>query len=145
MAQLPAGSETLLGIFDLRGFRNRNADLGFVRFLVRAPSVEGVPRVMTWGLETRSEASLTAVIPSLTPPTICRHRCCVQPNPFQTADQMLLLTILSHAPRDAAWRVVWKTVIYSLCSRAARHALCFNRSVLSSPGCNPARPVILRL
>jgi hypothetical protein len=35
MAQLPAGSETLLGIFDLRGFRNRNADLGFVRFLVR--------------------------------------------------------------------------------------------------------------
>ena len=35
MAQLPPGSETLLGIFDLRGFGNRNADLGFVRFLVR--------------------------------------------------------------------------------------------------------------
>ena len=38
MAQLPPGSETLLGIFDLRGFGNRNADLGFVRFLVPAPS-----------------------------------------------------------------------------------------------------------
>ncbi len=35
MAQLPPGSDTLLGIFDLRGFGNRNADLGFVRFLVR--------------------------------------------------------------------------------------------------------------
>ena len=42
MVQLPAGSETLLGIFDLRGFRNRNADLGFVRFLVSAaPSRKG--------------------------------------------------------------------------------------------------------
>jgi hypothetical protein len=35
IASLPEGGETLLGIFDLRGFGNRNADLGFVRFLVR--------------------------------------------------------------------------------------------------------------
>jgi len=34
LAQLPEGGDTLLGVFDLRGFRNRNADLGFVRFLV---------------------------------------------------------------------------------------------------------------
>lgn len=35
IASLPEGGETLVGIFDLRGFGNRNADLGFVRFLVR--------------------------------------------------------------------------------------------------------------
>lgn len=34
IAELPEGGETLVGIFDLRGFANRNADLGFVRFLV---------------------------------------------------------------------------------------------------------------
>lgn len=34
LAQLPPGNETLVGIFDLRGFASRNADLGFVRFLV---------------------------------------------------------------------------------------------------------------
>jgi hypothetical protein len=34
IAELPPGGETLVGIFDLRGFGNRNADLGFVRFLV---------------------------------------------------------------------------------------------------------------
>jgi len=32
--RLPEGQETFLGIFDLRGFTSRNADLGFVRFLV---------------------------------------------------------------------------------------------------------------
>jgi hypothetical protein len=31
---LPEGCETILGVFDLRSFRSRNADLGFVRFLV---------------------------------------------------------------------------------------------------------------
>lgn len=36
IAQLPEDCETILGIFDLRGFRTRNADFGFVRFLVRA-------------------------------------------------------------------------------------------------------------
>lgn len=35
IAELPPGGETLVGIFDLRGFGNRNADLGFIRFLVR--------------------------------------------------------------------------------------------------------------
>ena len=34
IAELPEGGETILGIFDLRGFGPRNADLGFVRFLV---------------------------------------------------------------------------------------------------------------
>lgn len=36
IAQLPPGNETLVGIFDLRGFGSKNADLGFVRFLVSA-------------------------------------------------------------------------------------------------------------
>ena len=31
---LPEGQDTFLGIFDLRGFTSKNADLGFVRFLV---------------------------------------------------------------------------------------------------------------
>jgi hypothetical protein len=31
---LPPGQDTLLGIFDLRGFTSANGDLGFVRFLV---------------------------------------------------------------------------------------------------------------
>jgi len=35
IAQLPPDGETILGIFDLRGFKTRNADFGFVRFLVR--------------------------------------------------------------------------------------------------------------
>ena len=35
MDSLPAGCETILGVFDLRNFSHRNADLGFVRFLVR--------------------------------------------------------------------------------------------------------------
>ena len=34
LAELPEGGETLLGVFDLRNFRHRNADLAFVRFLV---------------------------------------------------------------------------------------------------------------
>ena len=36
--ELDDDSETILGIFDLRGFGSRNADLGFVRFLVRTQS-----------------------------------------------------------------------------------------------------------
>lgn len=36
LAAMPPGTETILGIFDLRGFGHRNADLGFVRFLVRS-------------------------------------------------------------------------------------------------------------
>ncbi|KAK9821556.1 hypothetical protein WJX81_001198 [Elliptochloris bilobata] len=34
IARLSDDCETILGIFDLRGFRTRNADFGFVRFLV---------------------------------------------------------------------------------------------------------------
>lgn len=34
ISQMPENCETLLGIFDLRGFGHRNADFGFVRFLV---------------------------------------------------------------------------------------------------------------
>lgn len=34
LKQLPKGQETVLGIFDLQGFNNKNSDLGFVRFLV---------------------------------------------------------------------------------------------------------------
>lgn len=34
LERLPPGQDTLLGIFDLRGFTSRNTDLGFVRFLV---------------------------------------------------------------------------------------------------------------
>jgi hypothetical protein len=36
VASLPPDSETLVGIFDLRGFGPRNADLAFARFLVDA-------------------------------------------------------------------------------------------------------------
>ena len=32
--ELDDGGETILGIFDLRGFGTQNADFGFVRFLV---------------------------------------------------------------------------------------------------------------
>jgi CRAL/TRIO domain len=35
MERLPeTGQETILGIFDLRGFTSKNADLGFIRFMV---------------------------------------------------------------------------------------------------------------
>ena len=34
LASMEPGTETILGVFDLRGFGHRNADLGFVRFLV---------------------------------------------------------------------------------------------------------------
>lgn len=34
MERLPEGQDTMLGIFDLRGFTSKNADLGFVRFMV---------------------------------------------------------------------------------------------------------------
>ncbi len=37
IVQLPEDCETILGIFDLRGFKTRNADFGFVRFLVCNP------------------------------------------------------------------------------------------------------------
>lgn len=34
LSQLPPGGETFLGIFDLRGFQQKNGDLKFVKFLV---------------------------------------------------------------------------------------------------------------
>lgn len=34
MQAFTPGTETILGIFDLKGFSSKNADLGFVRFLV---------------------------------------------------------------------------------------------------------------
>ena len=34
LSQLPPGAERILGIFDLRGFKQKNGDLKFVRFLV---------------------------------------------------------------------------------------------------------------
>ena len=53
LAQLPEGGDTLLGVFDLRGFRNRNADLGFVRFLVRP-----CPNTVVWRIvESQRRAS----------------------------------------------------------------------------------------
>ena len=67
MAQLPPDSDTLLGIFDLRGFGNRNADLGFVRFLVRfsllrSPSAaHSVPRCPSVAPSNPSAVGLTAV------------------------------------------------------------------------------------
>ena len=34
LEQLPEGQDTVLGIFDLRGFKNQNADMGFVKFMI---------------------------------------------------------------------------------------------------------------
>ena len=34
MENIPEDQETILGIFDLRGFTSKNTDLGFVRFMV---------------------------------------------------------------------------------------------------------------
>lgn len=34
LKQLPEGQDTVLGVFDLRGFKQRNGDLGFAAFLV---------------------------------------------------------------------------------------------------------------
>lgn len=34
LEKLPEGQDTVLGIFDLRGFQSRNADMGFVKFMV---------------------------------------------------------------------------------------------------------------
>lgn len=34
LSQLPPGGETFLGIFDLRGFKQKNGDLKFTKFLV---------------------------------------------------------------------------------------------------------------
>lgn len=34
LGKLPAGKEELLGIFDLRGFGTKNADIKFLAFLV---------------------------------------------------------------------------------------------------------------
>ncbi len=39
LEQLPEGQGTVLGIFDLRGFKQKNGDLGFAGFLVSGPSV----------------------------------------------------------------------------------------------------------
>lgn len=35
MRALPPGQESILGVFDLRGFSTRNADIMFAKFLVR--------------------------------------------------------------------------------------------------------------
>ena len=34
LEKLPEGQETVLGIFDLRGFQPQNADMGFVKFMI---------------------------------------------------------------------------------------------------------------
>jgi len=34
LEKLPDGQDTVLGIFDLRGFQSQNADMGFVKFMV---------------------------------------------------------------------------------------------------------------
>ncbi|GBG63839.1 hypothetical protein CBR_g39624 [Chara braunii] len=34
ITMLPSGQENILGIFDLRGFRSRNADLSFIQFII---------------------------------------------------------------------------------------------------------------
>lgn len=34
LENMPEGQDTMLGIFDLRGFTSKNADLGFIRFMV---------------------------------------------------------------------------------------------------------------
>lgn len=34
LERLPEGQDTLLGIFDLRGFKSKNGDMGFVKFMV---------------------------------------------------------------------------------------------------------------
>lgn len=39
MRALPPGQECILGIFDLRGFSTRNADILFAKFLVRCRCV----------------------------------------------------------------------------------------------------------
>eukprot|EP00897_Mesotaenium_endlicherianum_P007922 jgi/Mesen1/7158/ME000037S06519 len=36
LARLPPGEEQMLGIFDLRGFKSKNGDLAFVKFLIDA-------------------------------------------------------------------------------------------------------------
>lgn len=40
VSEMPQGCETILGIFDLKGFSSQNADLGFVRFLVGLPYLQ---------------------------------------------------------------------------------------------------------
>lgn len=39
LKQLPEGQDTVLGIFDLRGFKQKNGDLGFAAFLVSGISI----------------------------------------------------------------------------------------------------------
>lgn len=34
LKQLPEGKDTVLGVFDLKGFKQKNGDLGFAGFLV---------------------------------------------------------------------------------------------------------------
>ena len=49
MEGLDEECETILGIFDLRGFGTRNADFGFVRFLVGPADPPHPPLCMiTW-------------------------------------------------------------------------------------------------
>lgn len=49
MEELDEECETILGIFDLRGFGTQNADFGFVRFLVDPADLPHPPFCMiTW-------------------------------------------------------------------------------------------------
>lgn len=59
MAALPPGGEQLLGVFDLKGFELRNADIQFAAFLVEA-FFEYYPR--RWGGEGRGFESRNADI-----------------------------------------------------------------------------------
>ena len=49
MDELDNGGETILGIFDLRGFGTQNADFGFVRFLVSLYRSPMMPVVLRTG------------------------------------------------------------------------------------------------
>ena len=42
LKQLPEGQDTVLGVFDLRGFKQKNGDLGFASFLVRMLTLSAV-------------------------------------------------------------------------------------------------------
>jgi len=42
LKQLPEGQDTVLGVFDLRGFKQKNGDLGFAGFLVSMLTLSAV-------------------------------------------------------------------------------------------------------
>lgn len=62
LKQLPEGQDTVLGVFDLKGFKQKNGDLGFAGFLV-------------------SMLTMTAVLES----------CCLQATACSDADWILLV------------------------------------------------------